>query len=67
MIKKLVQLNLLLRLALWPSPDYSMVYDYTHNILYLNIDGLVQERCNSIADAPELHFFALTHRPKVLW
>ena len=31
-----------------------MVYDYTHNILYLDIDGLVQERRNSIANAMEL-------------
>ena len=28
----------------------------------LYIDGLVQERRNSIANALELHFFALTHR-----
>ena len=28
-----------------------MVYDYTHNILYLDTDGLVQERRNSIANA----------------
>ena len=34
-----------------------MVYDYTHNILYLDIDGLVQERCNSIANAIELDLF----------
>ena len=44
-----------------------MVYDYNHNILYLDIDGLVQERRNSIASALELHIFALTHRPKALW
>ena len=31
-----------------------MVHDYTHNILYLDIDGLVQERRNSIANAMEL-------------
>ena len=49
-IKKLVQLNFF-------SHDYSMVYNYTHNILYLDIDALVQERHNSIANALELHFF----------
>ena len=42
------------------------------------IDGLVQERCNSIVNALELHFLALTHRhdikfviynhkPRVVW
>ena len=31
-----------------------MVYDYTHNKLYLDIYGLVQERRNSIAKAIEL-------------
>ena len=44
-----------------------MVYNYTHTILYLDIDGLVQKRHNSIANALELIFFALTHRPKELW
>ena len=34
-----------------------MVYDYTHNILYLDIDGLVQERRNSIANAIEFDLF----------
>ena len=34
-----------------------MVYDFTHNILYLDIDGLVQERYNSIANALELQIF----------
>ena len=36
-----------------------MVYDYTHNILYLDIDGLVQEKCNSIANAIELDLFCI--------
>ena len=34
-----------------------MVYNYTHNILYLDIDDLVQEKRNSIANALELHLF----------
>ena len=34
-----------------------MVYDYTHNILYLDIDGLVQKRRNSSALAMELYHF----------
>ena len=42
------------RCSQWSSHDYAMVYDYTHNILYLDIDGLVQERRNSIANAMEL-------------
>ena len=36
-----------------------MVYDYTHNILYLDIDGLVQERRNYIAKAIELDLFCI--------
>ena len=55
-INKLVQLNLLL----WHCDNLLIIpwfYDYTHNILYLDIDGLAQERRNSIANALELHLF----------
>ena len=33
----------------------------TH-FIHFHINGLVQERCNSIDNTLELHFFALTHR-----
>ena len=37
-------------------------YKYRNSHNKDKIDGLVQQRCNSIADALELHLFALTHR-----
>ena len=49
-IKKWVQLNLPLSWLFHGLWLYS-------NILYLDIDGLVQDRCNSIANALALHLF----------
>ena len=40
---------------LWQS-GYSLAYSYiSHIYIYIYVDGLVQERCNSIAKALELH------------
>ena len=35
--------------------------DYIQLVWVNHIDGLMQERCNSIANALELHFLALNH------
>ena len=36
-------------------------------LIMTHVDGLLQERRNSIANAPELRFLALTHRSKIMY
>ena len=42
-----------------------MLYETVYNIFEHDVDGLMQKRCNSIANAMELHLFCTN--PSMLW